>query len=1495
MSFSHVQDKISANITGTTGHVNITTTAGNVLTAAIQLYVPSGTITVHITGITDSAGNIWTYPSAAVQQSPPANGVFYGAEGTGRGYYAYAAIACCLNTAQPGGVVKAVTSVTVTFSTGGVNAEDGDVTIAEWSGASAATAVLDTAASAQQISQSTTQVTPAVTTGYTSGVVIAQCAEDAGWSAVSSPFSFYTSGSGAQSGAWLITTAAGPQTCTFSETYGNPGAAQAIEVQTILALGASPPPPPSYSGPGTAAGTGRITASGHKNAAVAAGVTGTGRCSPAGIRHSSGTPAPVAATGSMAAVPPKAAAGAAAITATSALTGASPVFPSSAAGTGTVTAAGRKQAFSSPADDILTAVPGAAIPGASVPGDPGPVIHAPVVAGGGVLSAARLHTAAGTASIAGTAAIIPAGHPAAIIPVTVTVAGSAAWAFPLTAGGNIPAPATRSLPVDVATTGGDWLIAILSWHQPPAAPPVTLAVGDDAHNLWDPLGAPSGTSSAEGVTRTAVWYAPAAKEATAVYAAPNGYALSVACTVLDVSGMSPGVSVTGLVTGYGNAGAALGALNLPAPAAAALFITACSSDLTSQLPELTGTGWTPGPPVYAGNGTDTTGDIAQSLAWQVTDGAVAATWSAGAQDLSGITCGVLIAAPPPAQASPMWPATVAEIAPGAGIGTPADEITWVPVTGRYLSLDVTQGRQYELSALSTGEGTVTLDNPDGALQPPGAGVFAGLTSGTPVRLRTYWPGGTWQISWSGNGAQGTPQINSGIILQFTAGQAYTATAWAGASAEWTLGLAIVIYWRNPAGAQISTTTGPDTPVTGNGPVLLAITGTAPAGCTQGNIIILTRGTPPTSVTFYAAAAPAGAGTIVVPPGASWAGENSATATPLAPWTPDPRGVPNITPWNVPFAGFLERLPQSWDSILRGQVTATIVDPWQAANYAPQPILLTEILNDLPYAYWPCIDPPGALQASNYAPGNQNPLQVVLSKYGGGGMTISGSYGFGSNSSGLLGAQGTLTLTASGVFRASSQSGMWGEQAILTPQVGTGYSLLCTDPAFPPISAGVTIEAWFATTSPFPYYNEDTSGSSVFAVMNSKEIIAAVLIENRPGAANPGPLQFVVNSDTSGVVIGGANTAYRQNSGMTHVAVAFNQNSWKAYVNGQLTASGDPGNISLPSRFTTITVNGINGTNQNTLRAPYPQYYFMPYSGYTGHVAVFAGMLTQQRIQTHYQAGAGAMAGEPAAMRIERLLQAGNALGRRVILQESGNNIDLVVSCQDIAGSPASQAIGNLTQSLLPAMFYIAPTGDMFFQAKQASWNQPARWVLGEDIAAGDIVFDWDPTRVINEIQLSQLDDQSITVPSVTAAEAASQLAYGTVSYQATGYLQLDSANQNYSDGPGLMDLANWLAGVYASPRLRLSQVTVDAAAYPGNWPFILGVSPGDMIQVNRVAQNGVSISVTGRVTQTARKFEYGSSVSASVSLIIDPAPEADCLQMDSPALGLLNGESILGW
>jgi hypothetical protein len=71
------------------------------------------------------------------------------------------------------------------------------------------------------------------------------------------------------------------------------------------------------------------------------------------------------------------------------------------------------------------------------------------------------------------------------------------------------APAIGSVDCPVASSAGNWLIAFCSWTMTTGLQGATMAVADDTHGYWIPLGAPNGDSSVNGFTRCSIWARPA--------------------------------------------------------------------------------------------------------------------------------------------------------------------------------------------------------------------------------------------------------------------------------------------------------------------------------------------------------------------------------------------------------------------------------------------------------------------------------------------------------------------------------------------------------------------------------------------------------------------------------------------------------------------------------------------------------------------------------------------------------------------------------------------------------------------------------------------------------------------------------------------------------------------------------------------------------------------------------------------------------------------------
>lgn len=1039
---------------------------------------------------------------------------------------------------------------------------------------------------------------------------------------------------------------------------------------------------------------------------------------------------------------------------------------------------------------------------------------------------------------------------------------------------------------------------------------VTMSVADDVHNWWYPVGIPMGTSSSAGVTRCSIWAAPAARAANYVSVAPTEGYLGVSCLVFDVAGLSPWSTVVDTSTTYLNDNSAIG-LTASAEGQECIALAVAGSDnVTAGIAPEAGDGWGTQYTVNSTNGVNTEDDIECDATWQISSGTTEIVWTAdfnvdfcaiiatitvsGTPLIAGVYGPVYTTYYPGGGQSANWPYTIAEIGLGAGAGTPADQINWVSLSqpsstrSRMLASQLTQGRQYTLDQLQTGQGTMVLDDPDQVLIPPGSGAFAnGIDSGTPFRIRQAWTGGNWQVQFSGNGSTSSPQIDTESIFTVSPGSTYSASAWLGTSVEWADGLTVSIHWHTSGGSLISVTS--SSSVTGPSAELAVANGIAPATAATANVIIAATGTPPASTVFYAAAAEPSTGWLVIPSTITWTAENGATSTSLGTWSRDRNGPPNITPWYISQAGYFQRWPPSWSAdTYRGQVQATIADSWAYTNRQLKSCLRQEVLADGPYAYWPLSDSAGVLAASNIAPGNTNTLNVVQSREGG----TSTNQAFGANSAGLPGDQVTTITTSS---RSSSSPGMW-QQAGSTGS--TGYTLQCQDSRYPPISNGLTVSMWFQSTSAAPL----DADAALIDLSGTQEILGLSLL------SSTGDLTFSYYT-AAGVheVVGSLTGNVSTVAAMQLVTATFNQSSYSIFYNGSLATSGAFA-ADIVSQFSTVCFNGrVNRVETDAF-----------YNGYVAHCSIHPYQVTPSRIAAWYAAGYYCYApilnsepeGELSTARVQRLLGYSGISGPRSI--QTGPSVDApssaiqqpqMVSMQDIGGQPAATSLTNIAASTVPSLMYVAPTGDVVYTSKELVYNDAVKWVLGDDIAAGEIPIqgsyapDYDPARTVNDIQLTQLDDQSVTVPQDSVLEINSINRYGDQSYQETGYVQPDLLTPPPYGGPSEQTLADWIAETNASPKLRVAQVTVDAASHPAAWPFVLQAAVGDVVTVNvrQVTAMSQLVSITGRITQTQRTLSFGPQVVGSIMCILDIAPDTAALTCDSPTLGQLNGQNVMVW
>lgn len=565
--------------------------------------------------------------------------------------------------------------------------------------------------------------------------------------------------------------------------------------------------------------------------------------------------------------------------------------------------------------------------------------------------------------------------------------------------------------------------------------------------------------------------------------------------------------------------------------------------------------------------------------------------------------------------------------------------------------------------------------------------------------------------------------------------------------------------------------------------------------------------------------------------------SSAYAPNVVPYTPYRR----LATWNgvtyPVFSGYVERWPQSWDGSRYGWSKAAAVDTLAPLAAVTLPAATeAEILQDGPYAYWPCNDSQQATAAGNASGRTQNTLVQQVVTFGVGTATAA----FGAQI-GLPGDTGT----------GWQQSGV-----VSTSPSNAGYILTTADRGIPQPPNGVGIELWTQTPSP------------VLSLGTTFACLAA------PSGANSGPLIYFGLNATNGnpSVTAGTSVA---NDTATNTGLNLFDGKWhhhfvwttatnvKWWIDGVKQIDHN-WTMTLIAGMSLFTINGFGLASEST----------SVNNGIYAHVGLYDVLPTPSRIVAHYQAGATGFAGEGSGTRSQRILSYGSWTQPRLV--DAGDTA--MQAAADILGKTAPDALGNAfdTEIGLPS---VDGSGTIRIRARHYTYNRPAQWTFDEQSGTpfdGSLSFDFDPSFVDNRITVDRNNGgQGI------AQDQTSQKKYFVRSLNRTSYANADL---------DAVDQSNWLLGKYKDPRLRVSEITLNPAANPSVWPVALGVDVGDIATVTRRPTYAPAVTGTFVVQEVAHDVSPGKW---STKLTLAPV-DLPVLTCDDPTFGVL-GSNVLGW
>lgn len=774
---------------------------------------------------------------------------------------------------------------------------------------------------------------------------------------------------------------------------------------------------------------------------------------------------------------------------------------------------------------------------------------------------------------------------------------------------------------------------------------------------------------------------------------------------------------------------------------------------------------------------------------------------------------------------PLWSANGGEI--------PTDR--YVSVTDRTRgNVGVNRGRQYETDQVRSGEASLTLANPDGALDPGNAtGPWAGhVLPYQPYRRRAMWPPSRnllTQVQASGGDGLAPGSISSAGIGVFSSadssgGQIVAdATAYQGGNV-----FAFAVPTSTGSGSrigyanQVAVTPGQTYTVQLRVRDVTASTsvsvkahiayygptpGASPTTFVYGSTVVLTgSATAPWSLVSVTVTVPASVYGVSV--GVSTAATVAAACSvQVDGWQLEKGSVastwtyPGI--WNPIYAGFTERWPSSWNmSGTYGVVSPTGVDAFSLLSQQQLSDALTqEINNNNPRWLFKLDDPSGSTSVAD-ATGNYPAAPLGIAKDGAGSLTFGNAITSASSTGAYTGSAGTVVTInnpnpgtspfAPSTFLSLDRAGIHG-------------------PAAPSVSWSRMLA--FRYTGPTPTFlaylwsSMNAGGSSdtsqlYWAINTSGQFIAQM-----SGPSSPALLIF-----NTGVNVADANW---------HLAIF-------SYSHANATFIINLDGISLmwssvdPTLEPTGLISDSLGAFVNTQIGNYSR---GNYKGDISYAAEFPTNLSPTAMTNIYTAWRSACAGESTAARYSRILRYSGYSGPSSI--QTG--LTTSMGPANIDGQDAVSALQAVVDTEGGA-HYVSRDGTITFRSRSTRYNATVpTYTFGERADLGewpyeDCQLDFDSTHLSNSVTVTQ--------------EGTSQAFYATDATSTTAYFPRTMTRTiNSSSALECQDAANYLLSRYRQPATRVSSIKLHPSAQPAMWPVCLALELGTRVRVMRRPPN----------------------------------------------------------
>jgi hypothetical protein len=1008
------------------------------------------------------------------------------------------------------------------------------------------------------------------------------------------------------------------------------------------------------------------------------------------------------------------------------------------------------------------------------------------------------------------------------------------------------APSLLPLAVAVGNTSGLWMFALVSWRQDAGFTgtlgyPSTITVSDDANNFWIPV---QTGLAASGITRCAIWMAPAARACHYVFISPvattpgDAYQSALTAEIVEVTADCPWYSVAASTAVYTNQGTSVTAS--VDPGTSGLFwMGIIARDSLSGTDAGSNSGWssiTALSDLTTSNGTDHTGDMQQFGYYGSTGSGtctLADTVTGATSDLAEVIIvvhGVTdVLAFPYAQPLENWPVLITEIAAGPALNLNPDiaqgTFDWTVQGGTLAAVNwpawqpwpnyqalVTQSLQL------TPSGSAAQMNTVSGLQPVSTSVLytglawvysvAGYSGTVQVRINWYTSGQSFLADAQGITVSPIP-AGSWTQLTFAEGfrppptAAYGAAVVIEAATSGNVPASAVLYvgYNNFGPADDYENTPPDE---------VQWTDLSSRNFTQGTIDI-SRG-----IQYEQQALEAGTMTVTL-------ANNDGDVTygnVLSPYYPNlgDTDVPirlravwplSITPYYVLHSGYTDEIKFGWDSrTWYGFAAIESSDAWSRLTAQMLGAAEQEVLLDNPVAYISCNG-----SGANLAVNGTGQAQIYDSPVGTGTQTAS----FTSSAISLAGDQGVSCWQSTGV----------GNELLDLQGLALGFF----PPAYFSCADGMTLEFWMSPQSVSA--SQPTFEYLIVATaFTGKGPAWSISINNLSGAS--GSKAIITTYDqytgtgTSSAAFGQEFLTTGSAAGDWFFCVTWTQTTLSVVMNpgGGEQANVGPITVNFGPDIIGFTFGGNVGPNVNSISAAnLPGFMNIAIYG----IAVFEYVVPNARLNAHFTT---ALTANPLELDTSRLARvAGYAGATPVVLGMRGLDLgyslssdhDLVTPATDTDSQVASDYFTNIAASTL-AFLYVNGPGTLIYQRRldmydkalsgaasgNANWGS-GTWALGDNPALTLVPAPPTGWTTVNGATLT-----SGSLPSVSALLESAAVFHGNGS-TASPQAFYNNGGAGIPVTPG-----NWmtLSCIIASPQGWAAGVLVQLQFYTSGLVFI---------------------------------------------------------------------------